>query len=81
MANKIYRYKRMAYTKSNGTKVKSWHKPIFLIRKKGDLTCEGCYFSESNRCELMQRPPLQLPSCVSLNNKQQFIFVRARINS
>jgi hypothetical protein len=74
MASKEYRYKQLAGL-INGEYKKSWHRPIKLIRKVGDLTCEGCYFDTMNSCEY-QLKSKQLPSCVSANNKKQYIFVK-----
>jgi hypothetical protein len=75
MCNNIYRYKQLA-VRINKRFIKAWSKPISLIRKKGDLTCEGCYFWNNqpnqtiNRCEIMLKSG-QLPTCAP-----HFIFKR-----
>jgi hypothetical protein len=67
MSNKLYRYKQLS-GKLNGKHIKSWPKPITVIRKRGDLTCEGCYFANTHhqqttdRCAYMLQSG-QLPTC------------------
>lgn len=84
MANKTYRYKRLA-TSYGKLKIKAWHRPILLIRKVGDLTCEGCFFdkSVSNKtpsltlCSVMEADRQGLPSCNPNGpQKRQYIFVK-----
>lgn len=75
MAQKLYRYKQLS-TNIDGKHYKSWHKPITLVRKVGNLTCEGCFFSTTpSKCSIMLRSK-QLPPCYSSNYKRQYIFVK-----
>ena len=80
MASKEYRYKQTALLIGK-LRVKAWHKPIKLIRKVGNLTCEDCFFhnihknQKINRCAA-QVESKQLPSCVSTNNKRHYIFIK-----
>jgi hypothetical protein len=75
MASKEYRYKQLSGFDSKGKRIRSWHRPILLIRKVGDLTCTGCYFDAHHTCDY-QLKSKQLPSCVSANNKRQYIFIK-----
>jgi hypothetical protein len=65
MANKIFRYKKLAGINDKGKRIKSWHKPILLIRKKGKSDCSLCYF-HNNDCGYMYRSK-QLPECIQGN--------------
>jgi hypothetical protein len=75
MSNKLYRYKQLACTVGK-KHIKSWTKPITVIRKRGNLTCEGCFFTNTQRNQLYDRCALmlkseQLPTCYP-----NFIFIR-----
>ena len=75
MASRIYKYKQLTHTNEQGKRVKAWHKPISLVRKVGDLTCEGCYFERMNNCALMVKAN-KLPSCTGSTGKRSYIFVK-----
>ena len=75
MASRIYKYKQLAHTNEQGMRVKAWHKPISLVRKVSDLTCEGCYFDNMNNCALMVKAN-KLPSCAGSPGKRSYIFVK-----
>jgi hypothetical protein len=85
MANKVYRFKRLAFTHKK-LRVKAWCKPVFLIRKVSDLTCEGCFFDKQandkvpdvSLCDLMCKDKQGLPECMSANAKKQYIFIRKK---
>jgi hypothetical protein len=75
MASKEYRYKQLSGFDSKGKRIRSWHRPIILLRKVGDSSCIGCYFDAHHTCDY-QLKSKQLPSCVSSNAKRQYIFVK-----
>jgi hypothetical protein len=85
MANKVYRFKRLALSHKK-LRIKAWCKPVYLIRKVKNLTCEGCFFDRKvndkvpdlTLCDLMSKDRQGLPGCVSMNGKQQYIFVRTK---
>jgi len=79
MANKVYRFKRTALI-FNKKKIKAWNRPVQLIRKVGDLTCEGCFFDKGvehtdlSLCTVMHKQTTTLPPCQT--NKRSYIFIR-----
>lgn len=88
MANRIYRYKRLATT-HEGKRIKAWCKPVFLIRKVGDITCEGCFFDRCivpglRLCTLMNKNKKnrqELPPCSSKSSNKSYIFVKKFIKN
>ena len=82
MANKQYRYKRLALT-HEGKRIKAWCKPITLIRKVANLTCEGCYFDKEefkglDACTIMSKNRQGLPPCASKMGARNYIFNRVK---
>jgi hypothetical protein len=78
MANKQYRYKRLALT-HNGKSIKAWSKPITLIRKVSNLTCEDCFFDKNtikglSSCSIMSKDRQGLPPCASKMGRRSYIF-------